>query len=270
MEENIMPFSLFVREYYSAYGNFYDDKGVRVIETRQDSMEREKMRPYSDELFLKCHSISRCEDVNELIREYPTLCLLRINDSKCMEFPKYANRVKRVVRDCQKVFEVEEALRAYNKSKNYSAVSELFKEYLETGYARSSFNSSTKRYFESVTQSEDQYTAHPERISAFIERVERMIAQHSKMMTDGSTITFNPDNSKMICICDSLISAMYYQQYVNVFNNRTYRQCAHKGCNRWFLVDSHHPQTRCDEHMEARRRKRQQYKTGIATSLTKR
>lgn len=57
-------------------------------------------------------------------------------------------------------------------------------------------------------------------------------------------------------LCPTVLSAMYQMLFLSRFNNIQYRKCANPKCNRFFRVASHHPQKRCEQHMQALRRKR--------------
>lgn len=56
--------------------------------------------------------------------------------------------------------------------------------------------------------------------------------------------------------CDTILEAMYAMLVLSMYNNDTYRKCAHKGCEKYFVVDKTHPQTRCPEHMKSRQTRR--------------
>lgn len=58
-------------------------------------------------------------------------------------------------------------------------------------------------------------------------------------------------------LCPTVLSAMYQMLLFCPFNNIKYLKCANAKCNRFFRVDSHHPQTLCKQHMMVRQRKRQ-------------
>ena len=69
----------------------------------------------------------------------------------------------------------------------------------------------------------------------------------------------NIEKDGLSLLCPTVLSAMYQMLLLCPFNNIKYQKCANNKCNRFFRVDSHHPQTLCKFHMETRQRKRQNY-----------
>ena len=84
---------------------------------------------------------------------------------------------------------------------------------------------------------------------------------HNKIAAEisGVYIEQNLDDFAFEYHCPTLSSAMYEKMLLSVFNKDEYRQCVK--CSAYFKVDKHHPQTLCDKHMAARRRKRQNAKS---------
>ena len=85
------------------------------------------------------------------------------------------------------------------------------------------------------------------------------INEKIKSETRGVSIEQCLDDFAFEYHCPTLSSAMYEKMLLSVFNKDEYRKCAK--CSAYFKVDKHHPQTLCDNHMLARRRKRQNAKT---------
>ena len=81
-----------------------------------------------------------------------------------------------------------------------------------------------------------------------------------KKILSNATIVFNSDTLTLEYRCSNLLTAMYMMENTCTYNNVEFKKCAHPKCNRYFQVDSLHPQSMCDQHMEARRRKRQNAK----------
>lgn len=97
-----------------------------------------------------------------------------------------------------------------------------------------------------------------EDVSAFVSSV-----------TSRATVTFDPESYTVVYKCPDLLTAMYLMAFVADFNADEYRQCAHPKCHAFFKVNSGHPQSMCDRHMAARRRKRENQKIKGTTDFSK-
>ena len=95
------------------------------------------------------------------------------------------------------------------------------------------------------------------------------IAIYVTTITSRATVTFDPRSYTMVCKCPDLLTAMYLMAFVADFNTDDYKLCAHPGCHTYFKVDKTHPQSMCDRHMEARRRKRENQKRKGGTDYSK-
>lgn len=95
------------------------------------------------------------------------------------------------------------------------------------------------------------------------------IAEFVLKVTSRAIITFDPERSTVVYKCPDLLTAMYMMSFVSVFNADTYRQCSHPKCHTFFKVDTSHPQSMCDKHMAARRRKRENQRLRGNTDYSK-
>lgn len=196
MEENILPFSIVVQKYRSAYGNLFDNQGQRMIDTRENPLEqywrrRKNIQPYTQELFLQCLNITSRDDVYKLICDYPTMCLYRIN--KCIPFSQYAEIVGEKAKDCHVFFTIEEALRTYKKKPSYEIASKLFERYKETSYAMNGRIDQQLRYYLNCEPPKKDDT---DLIEMLISKIERIKEMHSQSMTSGSRLTFDSKKAK--------------------------------------------------------------------------
>ena len=76
-------------------------------------------------------------------------------------------------------------------------------------------------------------------------------------ITNDATILYDPSETAFVYRCSCVLTAMYMMTFVADFNQDEYRECARENCHQYFKVDKSHPQTLCDRHMAARRKKRQ-------------
>lgn len=84
----------------------------------------------------------------------------------------------------------------------------------------------------------------------------RDVGRYLQKVCAEATIYYDPVNSCIVYFCKDLRTAMYMMAYVASFNEEEYQVCNHPKCHTYFKVDKRHPQTMCDKHMEARRKKR--------------
>lgn len=95
------------------------------------------------------------------------------------------------------------------------------------------------------------------------------VAIYVTTITSRAIVTFDPKSCTMVCKCPDLLTAMYLMAFVADFNTDDYKLCAHPRCHTYFKVDKTHPQSMCDRHMEARRRKRENQKRNGGTDYSK-
>ena len=91
-----------------------------------------------------------------------------------------------------------------------------------------------------------------------LSRCKDYIYEKIKAETRGVFIEQCIDDFAFEYHCPTLSAAMYEKMLLSAFTKDEYRQCAK--CSAYFKVDKNHPQTLCDKHMAARRRKRQNAK----------
>lgn len=104
---------------------------------------------------------------------------------------------------------------------------------------------------------------------AFVACMFENITSYLTAITSRAAIAFDPLSSTVVYKCPDLLTALYLMAFVADFNADEYRQCAHPKCHVFFKVDSSHPQSMCDKHMAARRRKRENQKLKGATDYSK-
>ena len=131
------------------------------------------------------------------------------------------------------------------------------------------FAGTDEQYYELL---EEYFNDHPDKRKAHYKNVQRQVndtvderlfadlATFLYRVSSEATIIFNPDDSTIECRCADLLTAMYMMADVLIINEEEFRECAHPKCHAYYKVDKAHPQTMCDRHMAARRKKRQNAK----------
>jgi len=95
------------------------------------------------------------------------------------------------------------------------------------------------------------------------------VAAFVSTITSRANITFDPESSTVVYKCPDLLTAMYMMSFISDFNADEYKECAHPKCHTFFKVDTSHPQSMCDRHMEPRRRKRENQRNKVNAEYSK-
>ena len=103
---------------------------------------------------------------------------------------------------------------------------------------------------------------------AFVACMFENITTYLTAITSRAAIAFDPLSSTVVYKCPDLLTAMYLMAFVADFNTDEYRLCSHPRCHTYFKVNKAHPQSMCDIHMAARRRKRENQKLKGATDYS--
>lgn len=88
---------------------------------------------------------------------------------------------------------------------------------------------------------------------------EKMDELYQKVVCKNKFI-YDFNNQKVVCVCPTLFSAFFSMTATNECNKRNYQKCDHPGCNKYFLVDTWHPQKRCSTHILPYQKKREKAK----------
>lgn len=266
----LMPFSLTVRTYSSAYGKVYTSKGERLVQTIDEIQQnRDILRciDYTNELHLECINLGRRSDVLKFIQNHPDLRFMRISsgNNEPELINKYAARVLRAIIGYHKIMRLGGAIESYHHSPDDSHLTEICNLILGV---RNNCNIESIRiqyirnpiFRDIVDKAIQGQHVSKEEANQLLEIIQPRYNRYVNSIVNEASIRFDPKTLSVTYVCDTVIAAMYMHRYIEIFNQDEYQKCAQDGCNKYFLVDRRHRQSRCPEHMLPRQRKRQNQK----------
>ena len=249
----VMPISLRILKYDAAYGELkmFSATGEQMIDARDDGRFVIGDQEFTTTMFCDVISMNSNEDVEAFMQKHPRLRLL--TTGKILSFNDYSKSVIQAIQLYRLSAELSDAFKAYDAeptAMNLLAVFEL-----------SIMIAAPENHDRELSDLKRRIEQDHLRISdGDLELIRSRLYHHINKMLSPNRLSFHVDNSTIIYVCPTVKSAMYMHHFLDFFNRNEYRVCKHPSCNKFFLVDRHHPQSMCPEHMLARQKKRAKQK----------
>lgn len=274
MEDTVtlMPFALKIRTYVSPYGDLYSADGEKIVQTKKEILPRRTSKnkltymEYDDALYSESINIGNSQDAMKFIQGHPNLRFMMSNSgmNQTEKISTYSAGIVHAVSAYHQIMRLSIALDAYRRSPDDEHLIDICSAYMEASPIRalcSNIKAERHVMFRDLVHKVIQTKEVSEEESAkIINVIQPRYHDYVNSIIDEANIQYDPSSLTVTYVCDTVLSAMYMHRYLELFNQNEYRKCAEPGCNKYFLVDKHYPQSRCDEHMRTRRNKRKNYK----------
>ena len=213
---------------------------------------------FSEELYAELISIDSSESAGAFFTAHPSLRFYFNrwkNDSGLISKEEYLKNVADEIEVFHEYSEIYSCMVKYEQDKSntevWDALASLLGKSKITGYLCDAEGEYYCRaYYQAPSEEATEYVQLE--IEYLPQHMQEYLEEKLNNVTTGVSLT----NLCVILRYKTLISAMYHAFLLTLFNEDTYRMCAHKNCHVYFKVNKSHPQTRCPKHIAARQRKR--------------